>query len=486
MDVTLRPAAVRACLLMFAAVCARGVSAQSNAVDLVLDPGRPLRVALDERVVVRREGQPVTGTLVDALYAYDRVVVPAGTMVLGHFARLDDPPRVDRMRAIAGGDFSPSHIVTLQFDAFLMPDGRQISFGTVVTGSTGRVTLKMAASAPGEPGDSDDKADEGRGVTAAAKARAQEQVDRAKEEAAQLRDRIKNAREEAAQKARQTLDAIKAPGKMARLRDAAVNRLPYHPQQLSKGTVFEAELTTPVRLGAAGPVEAAPAGTPPSASAILNARLVTPLDSSKTARGSAVEAVLTEPVFSDDHRLVLPEGTRLRGEVTRVSAARHLHRNGQLRFLFETVEPRDGAPFALLGSMSSVEVGDGNDVSVDDEGGARASSSKTRFIAPALGLLAMRASLRHHEREIDGDADDNLGPRPGGGPVTFGIGGFLGWSIAGAAIGQVSRPIAIGLTAVGVGRSVYSAVFGKGRDVNFPADTRIQIELSPKTAAPAR
>src|SRR5579862_1187481 len=292
MDVKRRPAA-RACLLLFAAACARGASAQTadapGNIDLVLNSGRPLRVALDARVIVRREGQPVSGTLVDALYAYDRVVVPAGTTVLGHFARLDDPPRVDRMRAIAGGDFSPSHLVTLQFDAFLMPDGRQISFGTVVTGSTGRVTLKMAAAAPGER-DDDEKADAPGGVAAGARARAQEQIDQAKDEARQVRDRIANARQEAAQKARETLDTIKAPGKMARLRDAAVNRLPYHPQQLSKGTVFEAELTTPVRLGAAAPVESAPAGTPPSASTILNARLVTPLDSSKTARGSTVEA----------------------------------------------------------------------------------------------------------------------------------------------------------------------------------------------------
>src|SRR5437667_11903415 len=78
--------------------------------DLVLNPGRPMRVALDARIVVRRVGQPVTGTLVDALCVYDRVVVPAGMRVLGHIAKLDDPRRVDRVRAIVAGDISPSHI----------------------------------------------------------------------------------------------------------------------------------------------------------------------------------------------------------------------------------------------------------------------------------------------------------------------------------------------------------------------------------------
>src|SRR5258708_35868794 len=60
----------------------------AGTIDLVLDPGRPMRVALDARTVVTRVGQPVTGTLVDALCVYDRVVVPAGTRVLGHIARL--------------------------------------------------------------------------------------------------------------------------------------------------------------------------------------------------------------------------------------------------------------------------------------------------------------------------------------------------------------------------------------------------------------
>jgi hypothetical protein len=60
-----------------------------------------------------------------------------------------------------------------------------------------------------------------------------------------------------------------------------------------------------------------------------------------------------------------------------------------------------------------------------------------------------------------------------------GVGGFLGWSLAGTALSFASRPVGIVLAAVGTVRTVYGAVFGKGRDVSFPADTPIQVQLAP-------
>src|SRR5205807_1488069 len=52
-------------------------------VDLIIESGRPLRIALDARVHVTRVGQPITGKLIDPRYAYDRIVVPSGTVVGG-------------------------------------------------------------------------------------------------------------------------------------------------------------------------------------------------------------------------------------------------------------------------------------------------------------------------------------------------------------------------------------------------------------------
>ena len=192
--------------------------------------------------------------------------------------------------------------------------------------------------------------------------------------------------------------------------------------------------------------------------------------------------MLTEPVFSADHRLILPEGARLRGEVTFAKQARRLHRNGQLRFLFESVEPPTQDATPMLASLYSVQVPDGDGVEVDEEGGSRASESKTRFIAPALALVALRASTHRESRRMDNDADDTLPPRPPGTPASRGLGGFFGWGLAGAAVSQLSRPVGLALAAAGAARTVYGTVFGKGRDVIFPADTIIQVRLAPGPA----
>jgi hypothetical protein len=40
----------------------------------------------------------------------------------------------------------------------------------------------------------------------------------------------------------------------------------------------------------------------------------------------------------------------------------------------------------------------------------------------------------------------------------------------------------VGLGAVGVGRTVYGAVFGKGHEVRLPAYTPIQVQLAPGPA----
>ena len=121
---------------------------------------------------------------------------------------------------------------------------------------------------------------------------------------------------DAKQKVSDVISAVTEPGKMERLKDLAIERLPYHPQYLHKGTVYSAELQSPLTFGTVTPVTPAPPGVKPAPSTILKARLVTALDSSTTPRGTPLEAVVTEPVFSADRQLILPEGTRLTGEIT--------------------------------------------------------------------------------------------------------------------------------------------------------------------------
>src|SRR5262249_40590838 len=152
----------------------------------------------------------------------------------------------------------------------------------------------------------------------------------------------------AKQRAADAIAAVKEPGRLERLKVWAVDHLPYHPQFLRKGTVFDAELRAPLTFGTVPPHPAAPEGTTPPPSSVLRARLATTLDSSRAERGAPLEAVVTEPVFADDGRLIFAEGTKLTGEVTFARPARRFHRNGQLRFLFERVEPPDRESAPLL------------------------------------------------------------------------------------------------------------------------------------------
>jgi hypothetical protein len=427
--------------------------ADESTIPLIVSAGRPLEVVLDQRVTIKNVGQPVAGILVEPLYAYDRIVVPAGTKVLGHVAALEDPPKITRTRSILSGDLTPRRHVVLQFDTLVPEEGTPLSVRTLVT--TEIAHLKESAAPP-----TDSETEEGG-------------LGRAEREA---KDRVRETVSAAKQSGRDILAEITQPGRTDRLKTAVVDRLPYHPQSIGAGTGYEAELLAPLDFGWAMPTAPAPADARPAPSSILSARLVTTLDSSKTPRGTAIRAVVTEPVFSADHRLIYPEGTVLDGEVTLATPARRFHRNGQLRFLFERVEARASDPSPLLASLQSVHASADDHVALDDEGGAKLTNPKTRFIAPALALLALRGNLDRHDH-LDPDGDGHM--IHSNNPAALSVGGFFGLGILGIPLSHMSPPVGLALSVVGAARAVYSNVLGRGRDVQFPAGTPIKLQLAP-------
>ena len=71
---------------------------------------------------------------------------------------------------------------------------------------------------------------------------------------------------------------------------------------------------------------------------------------------------------------------------------------------------------------------------------------------------------------------------PSKGDFGSGVAGTIenpGVGFIGAGLGQLSRPVAIAFGVYGAARSTYSSVFGKGRDVVFPENTLIRVQLSP-------
>jgi hypothetical protein len=460
-----------------AAVCtvaglAPPAAAQSErpSIELTVNAGRSLRVALDDRVQLKRVGQSVIGTVIEPVYAYDRIVIARGTKVRGHVAQIDGGSAFVRLRAYAAGNLSPAKHATLTFDTVLLDDGRELPIDTAVSGGTPNVKRSVAGGSGSRGREQPASSDDAVNPTIASRARSE------------ITQRTAEAIGEAKAKVRDGFASIKSlrePGQWHRLRDAAVQQLPYHPQYLAQGTVYDAQLSSPIAFGRVIPAIAAPAGTPPAPDSILIARLATTLDSSKTPRGTPFEAVVTETVFSADHRVILPEGTRLMGEVTLATPARRFHRNGRLRFLFERVQVPHQEAAPLLGALHAIDAGDGDHLALDDEGGATLQSSKTRFIAPVLSLMSLHGALEgdgHSFADPDGDGSIKTA---GSGVGSRGVGGFIGMGVIGAVVSQVSRPAGIALSAYGAARTVYTNVLGKGREVTFAADTPIQVRLAP-------
>jgi hypothetical protein len=429
-------------LLAAALGAASPASAQSNdaSLRLVVEEGTPLRVALDRRLVIRRVGQQVEAVLVDPIFAHDRIVIPTGTRVVGHVERRTAVTKKRRALAMLSGDFTPLHDIVLQFDAIVLADGQTLPLRTQVSAGTEQVRLTLA-------------------------------------DGAQRKGNIlSSAGEETVQQAKQTVAVLKGPDKMERMKDTGLRALPYHPEFFSKGTVFSARLLSALDFGSVTPADPADAGTAPAPASVLSARLLSAIDSTEATRGTLVEAVVTRPVFSSTHQLILPAGARLTGQVTFVKRARHFRRNGQLRFLFDTVHVRGRDSASLLASLYSVEAGRAERLAVDEEGGTKVTNSATRFIAPAVGSLALVGLSQGH---LDYDTD-GAGPEMAyGGPLSGSVAGLVGASITGLALSSLGHPAAVTLGVLGVVRTTYAGVIAKGREVVFPADTRIQVQLAP-------
>ena len=76
-------------IVTIALMIAAAAFAQDAPVTQASQPGRtipagvPLRVALQRRVVIKHPGDAIRGQLVEPIYVFDRVVIPAGTVVAG-------------------------------------------------------------------------------------------------------------------------------------------------------------------------------------------------------------------------------------------------------------------------------------------------------------------------------------------------------------------------------------------------------------------
>ena len=432
--------------------------AKPATISLTVPKGTAIQVALDGEVRIRGEQQPLRGHVVQPIYAFDKLVIPVGTEVSGQITRIERVSPVKRVLAALDADFTPTHAFEVEFDELILASGQHLVIHTEVTPGSGQVIRFLTAK--------DEKPKNG------VKEAASEKATQAKEEAKQEWDAA--------------MSQVKQPGKVRRAERYAIAQLPIHPQYIDAGSVYFAELQEPLEFGEEPLTEEmvrslsanAPSGT------FVHARLLTPLSSATTPKGAEVEAILSQPVFDGDH-LILPQGSHLKGSVVQVQPARYMSRNGQLRMVFHELSPPGGPNGPAIAqnvdaSLESVQSIKDGDVKLDAEGGAEATTPKTRYLQTGIAIGLATVSFR-------GDADA-VGPNSGGNTLNRAAGGANGFKLEGIAMGVLVHSRVFGYTmgAYGAGMSIFTHFVARGRDVVFPKNTEMDIGIEAREAAPAK
>ena len=415
----------------------------TQTIALTVAKGAPLQVALDQEIRVKKVGQPVHARVVEPVYAFDHIAVPVGSEVIGEITKIESLSEGKRTLAVLNADFTPLRKVEVGFHELVLPDGRRFPLHTSVAPGSGQVIeLVTSANEKEKKNRVKDMASE---KTKEAKQRAHEQWDKAMKE-------------------------LKTPGKVRRLERYGEAQLPVHRQYIPAGTVYFAELVDPLDFGSVVMTVpmASSIGTELPQGSVVHARLVTPLSSATSHKGQDVEAVLSQPLMDGD-RLILPQGSRLKGTVKQAQPARRMKKNGQLRIAFSELVPPDGIEQKIVSTLEAVQAGKNANVKLDSEGGAEATTSKSRYLSTAMSIgLATMAS------------DDDAGSGAAGGST---IGGF---KLVGMVMGAVARSRAFNTTmgAYGAAVSVYSNFIARGREVEFPKNTAMQIGVGTRAATP--
>jgi hypothetical protein len=430
--------------------------ASPQSVVLSVPRGTPLQVALDQEIRVKRVGQPVHARIVEPVYAFDRLVVPVGSEVTGQVTKIGRISGGKRTIAVLDADFTPERKMEVSFNDLELPDRRHFQLQTSVTPGSGEVIRFVTAA----------EVKERKGIKDAAS------------------EKTKQAKEQAKQQWDSAMKQLKTPGRVHRLIRYVEAQLPVHAQYIPVGTVYFAELNAPLDFGTEvmTPQMASSIGGSLPPGSVVHARLITPLTSAASQKGEAVEAVLSQPLLDGDHHLILPQGSRLTGTVSQVQPAHRLKKNGLLRIRFlELIKP-DGIQEKVEATLEGVQSGKDANVKLDSEGGAEATTPKTRYLATAVSLTLAAASVSSGGSDVDNGvahARANTGAQVAG--------GVNGFKLLGMALGLAVHSRALGYTmgAYGAGMSVYSGFFARGHEVVFPKNTAMEIGIGQRQKAEA-
>ncbi|MGZ4816137.1 MAG: hypothetical protein ACXVZV_12050, partial [Terriglobales bacterium] len=168
-----------------------------------------------ERDSHMKVGETVRARTVYPLYVDNRLVVPAGSELVGTITSLEAVSKKARMHARLGGDFTPLHSPQIKFDHLVLPGGTDFPIETVTaTGGTEVVRFQAMNATGHHP------------------------------------SIVKKLWADAIGREKETVRTFTAPGKKDRVRRMLYSELPYHPELLTEGTQFAVEMAAPVQVPA--------------------------------------------------------------------------------------------------------------------------------------------------------------------------------------------------------------------------------------------
>jgi hypothetical protein len=392
---------------------------------VVVGSGNDLRCRLEKGLRITKPGEPITAKLVEPVYAGTTLAIPEGSTIKGHVSFVSTAPLNKRAGRLLRGDFTPPRTANVTFDHVILPDGTAVQIHTDTT--VGISDMQTAQYLP-------------------------------KSQRPGIRQKMKDAAK-----------PLREPNKLQRLRQAAITSLPYHPEYLDQGTIFDATLLDPIRT----PTPLEPAEIhPPLGDNYLHLRLLTPLKSEMIARGAAIEAAVSRPYYNSDHVLLYPAGTKLEGTVSKADAAGWMKKNGELLFSFHSAQTPDGTTTDMTATVAGIQAASSQRLAVGLEGNVRATTSLFSRLRAPLSLVGPSRAV------ADLSVDKTAWSRAGEGRKGFGV--------LGAGAAQASAATAIGFGYFGGAVKIYDAFLAKGSNVELPVNTPVVLRINEKAQLSSR
>jgi hypothetical protein len=392
--------------------------AQPSQNTIVVGSGNDLRCKLDKGLRITKAGEPITARLVEPVYIGTILAIPEGSTIKGHLSSVSTAPLTKRTGRLLSGDFTPPQTANVIFDHLILSNGTSVPIHTDTTVGISGVQTSQYLPKSQRPG---------------------------------LRQKVKDAAK-----------PLREPHKLQRLGEAAITSLPYHPEYLDQGTIFDTALLEPVTtLMPAQPVEDRQRL---SGNDYLRLRLLTPLKSQMIAHGAPIEAAVSQPYYNSDHVLLYPAGMKLEGTVSKATHAGWMKKNGALMFSFHSAHAPDGTTSNVDATVAGVQAAGAQGLAVGEEGEIKATTSRFTQLRAPLSLIGPSRAVS------DSTLNKTAWSRGGEGRRGFGV--------LGAGAAQASAATATGFGYFGAAKMIYDAFLAKGSNVELPVHTPIFLRIN--------